>query len=238
MGQPGFPRSQLGRPGSSGPAAPARPARGSSRRVRAPRGASGSRGAVGSPLLGSPRFVSGSHRLGKAGGAGAGAPFREARSWQAGTAGALPELALFRALRRRSSLPGPRCEGWGWGWGRAGTRAGAAAALGGSGGSGMRPQPGRDPRCRLRAQPARRSVCQPGVLAGKPAHGLQLLTGGISPSWELKGWPGCRARRFGHAEPLAAPGCAVSSSLPVPVSDTNTILFSFLIRSALRLIYL
>lgn len=118
----------------------------------------------------------------------------------------------------------------------------ALAACGGCGGPGCGPSSGGTLAARLRAQPARRSECHPGVLPGSPAHGLQFLTGGISPSWELQGWPGCWAGEIWACGASgckdSVPSCAVSSWLRVPVSDTDIILFSFLFWRALWLIYL
>lgn len=263
MGQPGFSRSQPGRRGSSGPAARARPARGasgrgSSRRVRAPRRDSGSRGAVRASRRAPPQ--------------GAPASCPGARGWEGrGCRGWTPfPLAAPRERHGAFSLAQPWNQPFSRDSGdnlcfpaprvRAGAGAGLAqgpgaaaalgtprsrralAACGGCGGPGCGPSSGGTLAARLRAQPARRSECHPGVLPGSPAHGLQFLTGGISPSWELQGWPGCWAGEIWACGASgckdSVPSCTVSSWLRVPVSDTDIILFSFLFWRALWLIYL
>lgn len=83
----------------------------------------------------------------------------------------------------------------------------ALAACGGSAGSGMRSHRG-DTHCQAAGSARSSSVCHPGVFAGNPAHGLQLLTGGMSPSRELRGRPGAEQGRFGHAEPLVLGLCS------------------------------
>lgn len=141
----------------------------------------------------SPRFVSGSQKLGRAGSAGAGSPSHSlAAPGERHGACSLAQSEL--CLKQPFSMDfgdnlcfQPQCAGWGWG--RAGPGAEgcggsqsarsrrALATCGGSGGTGLRPQLGRDTRCQAAGSAHSRSVCHPGVCAGNPAHELQFLTG-------------------------------------------------------------